>query len=103
MRGYTETFVAQVETAYWSLSLARRQLEIVKQSLAVAERQRDEIAARIRVGKLSQVELKSAEAEVALRREFLIDAQGALEKRRLIMIQLVNPPGAGGWDRRRCS
>ena len=99
LRGYTETFVAQVETAYWSLALARRQLEIVKHSLAVAEQQRDEIAARIRVGKLSRVELKSAEAEVALRREFLIDAQGAMEKGRLRMIQLVTPPGAGGWDR----
>ncbi|MEI7437367.1 MAG: TolC family protein [bacterium] len=98
LRGYTETFVAQVETAYWSLALARRQLEIVKQSLALAERQRDEIAARIRVGKLSQVELKSAEAEVALRHEFLIDAQGTLEKRRLKIIQLVNPPGAGKWN-----
>ena len=99
LRGYTESFVAQVETAYWSLALAGRQLAIVKQSLTVAERQRDEIAARIRVGKLSQVELKSAEAEVALRREYLIDAQGALEKRRLRMIQLLNPPGAGAWDR----
>jgi outer membrane protein TolC len=41
----------------------------------------------------------AAEAEVALRREDLINARSALAKTKLALLRLVNPPGARLWDR----
>ena len=94
LRGFAQDLVAQVEQTYWDCVLAQRQIEIVTSSLAVAQQQYEETRERIKLEKLAEVELAAAEAEVALRREELINANSALETTRLKLWRLVNPRSA---------
>ena len=99
LRGFAEALIAQVEQAYWNYALARRQIEIVHQSLRLAEQQLLETNERIRVGKLAPTERAAADAEVALRRQDLIAAQTAEEQGRLLLLRLMNPRVTGFWAR----
>lgn len=90
---------AGVETAGWNCVLADRQLKIYAESLSLAERQLDEVRERIEVGYLADIELAAAEAEVAQRRESLINARGAIARSRLELLRLVGTTGQSGeWD-----
>ncbi len=100
LRGFAESLVAQVETAYWNCALAERQIEIVSESLRLAEEQLRNTEERVNVGKLAGIELAAARAEVASRREALISARGALATSRIRLLRLVNPPGNGLWERK---
>jgi outer membrane protein len=99
LRGFAEALVAQVEQTCWDYALSLRQIEIYNQSLALAQQQLSETQERIKVGKLAETELAAAEAEVAVRREALIDARSALAKTRLKLLKLLNVPGENMWDR----
>ncbi len=99
LRGYTELLVADTEKLYWDTELARRQVEIVRSSLDLAEKQQAETRERITVGKLSPTEQAAADAEVATRREELINAENTLAQNRVKLMRLLNPPGQGAWDR----
>ena len=99
-RAFAETLIAEVETTYWDYVLARRELEIFESSLDLARRQRDATRERIELGQTAGVEITAAEAEVALRRQDLIDARSNKETLRLAMIRLLNPGRgvASAWD-----
>ncbi len=99
LRGLAETLVGDVETAYWEYSLAQRQIEIFTASLKLAQQHLSETEERIKVGKLSEIERAASRAEVALRREDLINARSSLATTRLRLLRLLNPPGANLWDR----
>jgi len=99
LRGFAEALVAQVEQTCWDYALSLRQIDIYNQSLALAQQQLSETQERIKVGKLAETELAAAEAEVAVRREALIDARSALAKTRLKLLKLLNVPGENLWDR----
>ena len=99
LRGFAQALVAQTEQTYWDCVAAERRIEIVTQSLDLAQRQLQETQERIRLGDLAPTELSAAEAEVALRREALINARSTLAKTRLNLLRLVNPPGANPWTR----
>ncbi len=99
LRGFAEALIARLETAYWEYALARRQVDIVTNSLKVAEQQLADTEGRVAVGKLATIELAAARAEVASRHEALIAASSAREKARLILLQVVNPPGTNLWQR----
>jgi outer membrane protein TolC len=90
-RGFVEALVAEVETTYWDYVLALRQAAIVEESLRLAEQQIEETRQRIRVGVLGETELAAAEAEVALRRESLINARSDEESLRTRFLRLVYP------------
>jgi outer membrane protein len=96
LRGFAQTLIAQVEETYWDYVLAQRQIDIFQQSLDLAQRQLEETQERVRLGDLASSELPAAEAEVALRREDLINARSTLAKTRLTLLRLLNPPGSGG-------
>ena len=100
LRGFTENLVAQVETTYWNYALAQRQIDIFQQSLDLAGQQLSETQERINVGKLAETELAAIQAEVALRREALINARSNLATIRLRLLRLLNP-AAGNlmWTR----
>ncbi|HUT33208.1 MAG TPA: TolC family protein [Planctomycetota bacterium] len=98
-RGFAESLVADVEHAYWDCALAERQIEIYAASLKVAEDQLAETMERIKIGKLAETELAAVQAEVASRREALINARSALATARLRFLRLLNPPGANPWGR----
>ena len=97
LRGFAEMLVAAVETTYWDYALAQLQIQIYTDSLKLAEQQMKETQERIRIGKLAETELAAAQAEVALRKELLINARSSLATIRLQLLRLVNP-AADRWD-----
>jgi outer membrane protein len=99
LRGFAETLVSEVEETYWDYALTGRQIEIFLESLKLAEKQKSETEEIIRIGSLAESELTAAKAEIALRREGLINARSALEKTRLQLLKLLNPPGESLWNR----
>lgn len=90
-RGFAEALVAETETVYWQYVLARRQVEIVQQSLDLAGKQLDDTRHRIRVGQLAETELAAGEAEVALRQESLINARSLVESLQVKLLRLMCP------------
>lgn len=99
LRGFSEAMVAQVEETYWDYILAQRQIEIYENSLKLAEQQLAETREIIKVGKLAETEMVAAEAEIALRRQELIEAQNVMATTRLRLLRLLNPPGPDLWER----
>jgi len=99
LRGFAQDLIAEVEVTYWNHVLAQQQIEIYQQSLDLAEQQLAETQERINVGKLAEKELAAAQAEVALRRETLINAASNLATIRLQLLRLLNPPGGEPWGR----
>lgn len=90
LRAFVEALVAETEIAYWRHHLALRRMEIVERSLAVAQKQREELDARISVGTAPELDAHAAAAEVALREQAVIDARAEREATRLRLLQLIN-------------
>jgi outer membrane protein len=99
LRGFTEFLVAEVERTYWDYALARRQIEIVEESLKVARQQLNETKELITVGRLAKAELAAVQAEVAAQEQALIEARANEKSIRLQMLRLLNPAGPGIWER----
>ncbi|MGA9260788.1 MAG: TolC family protein [Desulfobacterales bacterium] len=99
LRGFTEFLVAEVERIYWDYALARRQIEIVEESLKVARQQLDETKELIAVGRLARSELAAVQAEVAAQEQALIEARANKESIHLQLLRLLNPAGPGIWQR----
>jgi len=99
LRGFAEVLVAQVEKTYWEYALSLRRIEIYEESMKLARQQFNETKDIISVGKLAETELTSAQAEIALRRQELIDARSAMETTRLHLLRLLSPPGSNRWQR----
>ena len=99
LRGFTETLVADVERTYWDYALARRQIEIVEESLKVTRQQLSETKELITVGRLARAELPAVQAEVAAQEQALIEARAARESIHLQLVRLLNPAGPGIWQR----
>lgn len=99
LRGFTEFLVAEVERTYWDYALARRQIEIVDESLKVARQQLNETNQLITVGRLARAELAAVQAEVAAQEQALIEARANRESIHLQLLRLLNPAGPGFWQR----
>jgi outer membrane protein TolC len=91
LHGYTEALVAAVESTYWRYWLAGESIAITRQALEVAEKQLADIRQRIEVGQLARNEESVAQAEVARRRQVLIDARAAHVRSRLELLALIAP------------
>jgi outer membrane protein len=98
LRGFTETLLEQVEQNFWDYALAQKQIEIYTNSLDLAQKQMNEVEERIKIGTLAETELAAAQAEVALRRENLINARSDLAKERLSLLRLLNPSNDINWN-----
>jgi outer membrane protein TolC len=99
LRGFSETLLSEVETAYWDYALAQRQIEIVEESLKVVRQQLAETEEMIAVGTMAESELAAVQAEVAAQEQALIDAKSAAETARLRLLRLINPPGTPLYER----
>jgi outer membrane protein TolC len=100
LRGFTEALVAQVEYAYWDFALADRQVKILEDSLDLAEQQLWQTEQMIQVGSMAETELAAAKAEIAFRRQNLINARSNTEVTRLRLLRLLNPSGPNIWERK---
>ena len=98
--GFAEALIAEVEETYWDYALALQEIEIFEKSLLVAVEQLQEIQELIAVGRLAETETIAAEAEIAEQRQGLIEAKGRADTARLKLLRLMNPPGAGIWERK---
>lgn len=96
LRGFAEDLVADVEQTYWACVLARRRVEIFEQSLELAQQQLHEVEQRIKVGNLPETEAAAAQAELALRREALINARSLLSMAQLRLLRLADPNALKG-------
>jgi len=99
LRGFTEFLVAEVERTYWDYALAKRQIDIVDESLKVARQQLHETEELIAFGRLAKAELAAVQSEVAAQEQALIEARAAAESIHLQMLRLLSPAGPGLWDR----
>jgi outer membrane protein len=97
LRGFAEALVADVERAYWDYVLATRRTAIFAEALIVAEQQLAETRSRIAVGQRAETEETAALAEVALRRQGVINARAQQAGARMRLLRLINPVGAD-WD-----
>ncbi len=91
-RGFAEALVADVERTCWDYVLAQRRISIFQESQKLAEDQLDETRKRIKIGKLAKVEVYAADAEVALRKEDLINSRSDLALTGLRLQRLINSP-----------
>lgn len=66
---------AQVKQAYWELVFAHQNLEVLNLSLTLAQKLRDDTAAKIDAGKLAAIDLFQPESEVAQREQDLITGE----------------------------
>ncbi|MDZ7332206.1 MAG: TolC family protein [candidate division KSB1 bacterium] len=98
LRRVAEEVIASVEKAYWDLYLTREEINIQQRSLELANKQLKESQERVAVGKLPELELAAVHAEVATRKEALIDAQSRYEQARLRLLYLLNPSQTPSWN-----
>jgi outer membrane protein TolC len=88
-------FVTRVIEAYWTAIRARENVEVQRESKALADRTVEENQARVRVGLLPPVSVLEARADAALREERVIVAENelALALQRLSQIAFYRPTG----------
>ena len=80
------------------MHLRNQQLDIFERSVRLAEQQVAETSEQINVGKLPQIEIAAANAELALRHEALIDARSGLASARLRLVASLNLRGTNTWE-----
>lgn len=98
LQGFILALAGDVEELYWVRRAAEEELRIRIASLELAWEQLRETRERIDVGAVPEIELVAAEGEVALREETVIDAESALKKTTLQLLQRLNPPEPRFWS-----
>ncbi|MEI7837720.1 MAG: TolC family protein [Planctomycetota bacterium] len=99
LRGFAQAVVARTEQAYWDYVEAQRQVAIVERSWQLAKDQLSQTDERIRVGRLGETERAAAEAEVAVQELARIEARSAVDRTRVVLLRLLNPPGPNALGR----
>jgi outer membrane protein TolC len=97
LTGFVLSLVADIENRYWEYYLSNRELEIVQESLKLAQQQQQETARRIEVGSIPESEAAAAEAEVTLRQVELIDAESRACKSAVALLRVINPDTENFW------
>jgi len=82
-------FVEQVVEAYWNVVRAREDVEVQRESKALADRTTQENEARVKVGLLPPVAVLEAQADAASREEQVIIAENALAVARQQLAQIA--------------
>lgn len=98
LQAFVINLAAQVESRYWQYHLSLRQLEIVRESLALAAQQREETFKRIEAGSIPESEAAAAEAEVAMRQEDLINAESSAVTSAVALLRSINPDSENFWQ-----
>jgi len=80
---------ATTKNAYWDLLYSIRAIEAAKQSLALAEKLVEDNRVRVEVGTLAPLDIVSAQAEAATRRQTLTAAEAARRTAELTLKRLI--------------
>lgn len=91
LRGFAEALAADTEIAFWDYLLARQRLSLTEASARLARQQLAETRQRVAIGRLAEIDAVALEAELALREQEQVLAQGQVEKQQLSLLRLVNP------------
>jgi outer membrane protein TolC len=81
--------VAAARNAYWDLVFAAQAVEVAQQSLDLASKLVQDNQARVEIGTLAPIDVVSAQAEEATRRQALVQAQGTLATSELALNRLI--------------
>ncbi len=80
---------ADVRRAYWELVYTVDALELARQSLALAEQQLEENELRLELGTVTQIDVLTSQAEVATRRQAVVQAEGTWRAAQVTLKQLI--------------
>ncbi len=92
--------VSSVRIAYLGLYAGDREVEVRRSAVALAERLRDEIDARIDTGAAAPMDRLPAEAAVAARREELLRAQAAAQNAQDDLKKILGARSDAEWEER---
>jgi outer membrane protein len=91
--------VSQVEVAYWQLVAARRDLEVHRGNVSLAERQREETQVRVKGGTVPGSDLAQPTAEVERRRgELLLAQEGVARAERALKQLMIDSTADPMWE-----
>lgn len=101
LRRVVSDTVAAVERSYWSLVAARQAVEAQASAVALAERQQEDVQARVEAGTLSESDLATPLAEVERRRgELLASREAAARAENALKALLLGDPADPAWASR---
>jgi outer membrane protein len=83
--------IASTRNAYWDLLAAIRGIDAAKQSLTLAEKLVEDNQTRVEVGTLAPMDVISAQAEAATRRQTLTTAEATRRTAELVLKRLIVP------------
>ena len=89
LRTRITNLTATTKNAYWDLLAAIRAIEAAKQSLALAEKLIEDNRIRVEVGTLAPMDIISAQAEAATRRQTLTQAEATRRTAELVLKRLI--------------
>lgn len=84
--------ISNVEKAYWDLKFALQDLAVKRHSLALSRETMAQNKIRVEVGTMAPIEVTTAEAEVASRRQDVLLAENQLENSRDLLLLRLNQP-----------
>ena len=83
--------IASTRNAYWDLVAAIRAIDAAKQSLDLAQKLVEDNQTRVEVGTLAPMDVISAQAEAATRRQTLTTAEATRRTAELVLKRLIVP------------
>jgi outer membrane protein TolC len=85
-----EDTIYRVESAYWTLVYNRENLNVVRQSLRLAEELLENNKAQVEAGTLPPIEMLTAEAEVKLRQAEILEAAAQVKNDEELLKTIIN-------------
>ena len=89
LQATTATTMANTRNAYWDLVFAIQAVEAAQNSLDISSKLVQDNQARVEIGTLAPIDIKSAEAEQANRRLTLVQAQATVRTAELALKRLI--------------
>jgi outer membrane protein TolC len=89
LQSTVSTTMANTRNAYWDLVFAIQAVEAAQNSLDISAKLVQDNQARVEIGTLAPIDIKSAEAEQANRRLTLVQAQAAVRTAELALKRLI--------------
>ncbi len=89
LQSTTQTTMANTRNAYWDLVFAIQAVEAAQNSLDISAKLVSDNQARVEIGTLAPIDIKSAQAEQASRRLTLVQAQATVRTSELALKRLI--------------